>query len=1136
MVLLNSVTWSQVNGLIHEKIQLDSCIVQLGDEIIDPSTVVISPSIQYQVRGNYIYLPCENSEEWRGLTIDITYRVLSIDLREKMFFLDTTQMVQREEAVYIGYDYNPYEGERIDPLFGSSSLNYSGSLSRGFSVGNSQSLVLNSNLNLQLNGDLGNGIKVVAAISDDNIPIQAEGNTQILQEFDKVFIKVSKDKTDIIAGDYDLNSDYAHFINYYKKLQGLRLDNQINTSDNATVSTSASFAISRGKFARQILEVREGNQGPYKLVGNNGERFLIVLQGSEKVYFDGVLLLRGLDYDYVIDYNNAEITFTPRKLVTREARIIVEYEYTDQNYLRSLYAVNSEYRTDQYGFHLNFYNEQDSKNATGQIDLDSTDITVLTGSDGTPGSLLRPGVRSLNDLEVTDNTIFYLPTLNPATGDSILVYSKERVDGVVTAVFSELGQGRGDYIIDSEAGANGRVYKYVGEGEGIYLPVVQLIAPEKRQMMSLGGDINLSKATLVSGEVSLSNFDGNRFSEFDNARNQGVAYQINLEHNSKLTPTSRKPVFILNYEHLDDNFQILNPYRNAEFNRDWNISTLPRTAENLANALFKIGNGNNLEVGYRFSFYDRKGQYTGFKHLPSLTMRDSSYSLLITNDYLTSDGSIESTRFNRPLIEMSKTFAGLKNWSLRMKYLAESNQRRNVVDDALLASSYSWDEYYVYVDSPQEMRSRFSFYGKRRIDRLPRNNELIKAATINEAGINGTYRGTNSGLLWNLSYRDFKVEEAELLNETNTSTLLGRVDYDLRAWNGFLTWTSSFNLGSGQEAKREFQFVKVERGEGNYIYLGDLNEDGEDQINEYEIAVFSDQADFIRVNVVNNEFIRTENQGINQSLRLSPDKILRDRSSGVSKLLSKITTSSIIRIDQKISTESGGGISFLDFNIRDTSLVSYNSLTNHTLFFNRGNPTYDLQLGYRSTNNRFVQITGYEDRRLSEYFFRSRFNPKSYFDIITNVEIGKRENDSEFFDNKDLDLNQLRIEPSINYRPSSKLRIKLQYSYETKDQQINDLEQARFHELTAEATWRQAARSSLVASISLVDISYEGLLNTPIAYSILNGLNRGNNYLWSLDLTRRLAGNVDLSINYNGRKTGDAPTVHVMRAQVRANF
>ena len=125
------------------------------------------------------------------------------------------------------------------------------------------------------------------------------------------------------------------------------------------------------------------------------------------------------------NYNNAEIVFTPQRLVTREARIIVEYEYTDQNYLRSLYAVNSEYKTDKYKFNINFYNEQDSKNATGQIELDSTDILILSGSDGSPGSLLRSGVRMLETNTVTENTVLYNKALNPSSGDSILVYSKE---------------------------------------------------------------------------------------------------------------------------------------------------------------------------------------------------------------------------------------------------------------------------------------------------------------------------------------------------------------------------------------------------------------------------------------------------------------------------------------------------------------------------------------------------------------------------------------------------------------------------------------------------------------------------------------------------------------------------------------
>ena len=134
-----------------------------------------------------------------------------------------------------------------------------------------------------------------AIITDNSIPIQPEGNTHQLQEFDKVFIQLKSKNTQLIAGDFETSKPKGYFLNYFKKTQGGHLTtawkqaNPFSNKDTIKQFVSIAAGISKGKFARNNITADNGNQGPYKLTGAQNELYIIVLAGTEKVYINGTL-------------------------------------------------------------------------------------------------------------------------------------------------------------------------------------------------------------------------------------------------------------------------------------------------------------------------------------------------------------------------------------------------------------------------------------------------------------------------------------------------------------------------------------------------------------------------------------------------------------------------------------------------------------------------------------------------------------------------------------------------------------------------------------------------------------------------------------------------------------------------------
>jgi hypothetical protein len=72
--------------------------------------------------------------------------------------------------------------------------------------------------------------------------------------------------------------------------------------------------------------------------------------------------------------------------------------------------------------------------------------------------------------------------------------------------------------------------------------------------------------------------------------------------------------------------------------------------------------------------------------------------------------------------------------------------------------------------------------------------------------------------------------------------------------------------------------------------------------------------------------------------------------------------------------------------------------------------------------------------------------------------------------------------------------------------------------------------------MDFIQIQFNDDTNSPVSYEMLNSLSKGENYTWELVYQRNLSNNIQISINYNGRKTPKSNMVHLGGAQIRAFF
>jgi hypothetical protein len=1128
---------------IRESVGKDTIL--LGELWISPSSVMVF-SGENPVDSSTWHFN-SNAVIWKKKpevdSVIVRYRVLPQSLVSRAFNRSPAMMYRESHTDYIG---TLYASQKDESLFlPNSGLDYNGSFSRGVSFGNRQNLTVNSNLNLQLNGSLGDGIELVAALSDNNLPIQPQGNTSQLQEFDRVFIQIKRNNGQLTAGDYELSHSSGHFMRYYKRLQGATAQDEFSLPDDGQIRVKAGMAVSRGRFSRNSFVGSEGNQGPYRLVGADGESFIIVLAGTEKVYVDGRLMKRGQEYDYIIDYNRGTVVFTSNRLITKDIRIIVEFEYATRQYLRTLHTVNAAYERGVMSFYINGYSEQDGKFSGGARTLTPGQLSALAEAGDAAEGVLAPGQRpgvAAND------PVRYIKVPAPPESlcftDSIYVQAGQENGGIWAVTFTEVGEGNGHYR-RLPAEAFGTAFEWVPAGpdcqpQGDYEPVVKLMPPGQQQLYAAGLNLQWNQYSALQAEVAMSRTDLNRFSNADDDDNTGLAVFLTGKHRIDIGSSPWSINGGMNYEGVRKQFKGLNPWREAEFSRDWNLEPASTPEEeHLGDVSLSLVHAEHGALQYKSSGFARDSLFSGVKHRASLNWNQSGWELAASGNWLKTQSRGARSTFSRPQFQLTKNLNQSGSLRAGMYVEQEVNQRYDTSSDSINASSFRYEMARWFARLQESEAFTWAAEYAVRIDYAPIAGKFVNTATAHNYSLSGEWRQrSGSQLKWNLAYRRLEGGDTSSFQNSPSQTLLGRIEHRITMLRGFIRSSVLYDISSGQEQKVEFIYRPVQPGEQGTHLWEDRNGDGQIQFDEIELPPFPGAANVIRITQYTEDFIRTENSKINALLRLDPSALIRE-TDGLEGFLRKWSAQMTMGIDKK--TRPGFGVRTWDplqLAIPDSSLIALTSTLRADLFLNRGNASFDMQFSWVDMRNRLVLTSGYDSRRQTEQSVRLRTALAPGWIAIGKVSALLQENDSEFFSARDYLIRSIHCQPEIQWQPAATFRTSIafiaKYGKNTLQQEFG--ESARQYELRLGATVNQTAKTSISASVGLVQVQYQGLPNTPVSFALMNGLQNGRNYLWNLQIDRRLDNNVQLNVTYEGRQTGLAPLIHIGRVEVRAAF
>lgn len=992
-----------------------------------------------------------------------------------------------------------------------SSLRATGSKTFRIETGSNRDPSLDQSLRLEVSGKAARDVQVLAILSDRSNPIQPDGTTRRLNELDNVLVQIQTPSTTTTMGDQTLSMDQSKFARYERKLKGMR--SAVNLPGG---SFEVAAAVSEGDFTSNSIQGIEGVQGPYQLTGQTSTRTILVVAGTEKVWLDGAAMTRGADEDYVIDYTSAQITFTRKRLITGDSRVVADFEASDQQFRKNVYFGRGSYKlgtTTQLATTL--IHEGDR---IGTVQLDpAAGATAPEQTANTGGEYVGPHAGTYDLSHDDGDTVGHFVFVGPGEG-SYLVN------------FDFVGPNLGDYSVRSEGG-----FLHTGISHGSYK--IQDPRPILKRLSLAGFDVQSKPLAglsidgafahsveniLLSGANTRHSTSGNAFSlSTDYAPKTGGLFNLNAHAVARSVQT---------------NFRAAGRVDDSEYYRRYD----QEVAGASFGRLFEFG--ATQRVGDRLAVTGAAGRFSrdngsaanrweaGVESTPLKALRVTYLGERITSRRLEPGTPTGQTGPPTPSVVHSlwSRHAASASWDLgRLKpALALNNERKSNAPGGGVQDGFGYTEWKAAVDGSHGTRLSW------RSEYIRRSSTVNNATNTNAAALLSP--GLSETFLERIALQNWRTFSAAVQltrrqrQDVPTGTrsrdhlVDGRLSF--APTHRAITFDARYEASHARSSQTTREYVYVGPGRGEYHLDAVTGEFIPDSDGEYSER-FQSVGAFTPVTNAKSGF----------RMHFQPGLFYTSRGNGTGHALRYFASDTQFDFDTRRKAGSPGGY----FTSPLTSLAQDSSIVYGNLSFRQDFTLFpqsrsgSARLRYQRTqlvNNQLT--TGGERRFLEEYAIRVRvLAPRR-----TSAELQFTRQNRLRGDFGQIQFNILSYQGSatLSHRPRQAMELSLRFLGGRDRERLLNIRTINLSATPAITYYLTGkGRAAIEAEMATVQATPTTAF---VPFEMAGGRRVGRSARWQGSVDYEIGKNFSLLARYDGRKDPLRPIVHTARAEFRAYF